>query len=70
MNKEIFGIRIKAWLCSITLVLLIVGIFVGLSIAPVIVGKVLLLILGFGALGLFAIFVLMAFAIWFDEKLD
>jgi hypothetical protein len=70
MNKEIFDIRIKAWLCSITLVLLIVGIFVGLSIAPVIVGKVLLMILGFGVLGLFAIFVLVAFAIWFDEKLD
>jgi hypothetical protein len=47
-----------------------VGVFVGLSIAPVIVGKVLLLILGFGALGLFAIFVLMTFAIWFDEKLS
>jgi hypothetical protein len=70
MNKEIFGIRIKAWLCSITLVLLIVGVFVGLSIAPLIVGRVLLLILGFGALGLFAIFVLVAFAIWFDEKLS
>jgi uncharacterized membrane protein SpoIIM required for sporulation len=70
MNKEIFDIRIKAWLCSITLVLLIVGVFVGLSIAPVIVSKVLLMILGFGALGLFAIFVLVAFAIWFDEKLS
>jgi len=70
MEKEIFGIRIKAWLCSIAFVLLVVGVFVGLSIAPVTVGRVLLLILGFGALGLFAIFVLVAFAIWFDEKLS
>lgn len=70
MEKEIFGIRIKAWLCSITFVLLIVGVSVGLSIAPVIVGKVLLLILGLGTLGLFAIFILVTFAIWFDEKLS
>lgn len=70
MNKEIFDIRIKAWLCSIVLILLIVGVFVGISIAPIIVGQILLLILGFGVFAFFMILILVAFAIWFDEKLS
>lgn len=70
MNKKIFDIRIKAWLCSIVLILLIASIFVGVSIAPIIVGKILLLIFVFGGLGFFALFVLVSFAVWFDEKLS
>lgn len=70
MDKRIFDIRIKAWLCSITLILLIVGILVVFAIAPVIVGRILLLIFVFGGFTFFAIFILIAFAIWFDEKMS
>ena len=49
MNKEIFNIRIKAWLCALAILILIGGIIFGVMFAPQIIKiifNIVLLIVG------------------------
>lgn len=45
MNKEIFGIRIKAWLCSLAILILGIGLGFCIIISPKIIGAIVGIIL-------------------------
>ncbi len=61
MDKEIFGIRIKAWLCTLAIVVGVVGFCVGIVVAPKIIGIIFKIIFGIGSV--FALLYILAFTI-------
>ena len=50
MDKEIFGVRIKAWLVALAIFVLVVGFCVGIVVIPKIIGIIFKIIFGIGSI--------------------